>query len=89
MDECSEGLAVPPLKLHAALFYSQTGSNEVDPMSNHGGCPPAKGVKFGANLFMWNMDSQEGANAMNFDKLLGISDAKYDANNSDKEQADA
>ncbi|KAH9125463.1 hypothetical protein LEN26_009567 [Aphanomyces euteiches] len=89
MDECSEGLAVPPLKLHAALFYSQTGSNEVDPMSLHGGCPPAKGVKFGANLFMWNMDSQEGTNAMNFDKLLGISDDKYDANNSDKEQADA
>ncbi|CAK4715057.1 unnamed protein product, partial [Aphanomyces euteiches] len=42
MDECLEGLAVPPLKLHAALFYSQTGDNEVDPMSNHGGCPPAK-----------------------------------------------
>ncbi|KAH9125461.1 hypothetical protein LEN26_009565 [Aphanomyces euteiches] len=64
MDECSKGLAVPPLKLHAALFYSQTGSNEVDPMSLHGGCPPAKGVKFGANLFMWNMDAEEGGSAI-------------------------
>ncbi|KAH9121139.1 hypothetical protein AeMF1_007017 [Aphanomyces euteiches] len=64
MDECLEGLAVPPLKLHAALFYSQTGDNEVDPMSNHGGCPPAKGVKYGANLFMWNTDADEGTSAM-------------------------
>ncbi|CAK4101095.1 unnamed protein product, partial [Aphanomyces euteiches] len=45
MNECSKGLAVPPLKLHAALFYSQRGENELDPMSLHGGCPPAKGVK--------------------------------------------
>ena len=45
MEECSEGLAVPPLKLHAALFYAQTGDNELDRMSLHGGCPPAKGVK--------------------------------------------
>ncbi|KAH9167745.1 hypothetical protein AeNC1_018083 [Aphanomyces euteiches] len=64
MDECSRGLAVPPLKLHAALFYSQTGENELDPMSNHGGCPPTKGVKYGANMFMWNVDAQEGTSAM-------------------------
>ncbi|KAH9084639.1 hypothetical protein Ae201684P_001881 [Aphanomyces euteiches] len=47
MNECSKGLAVPPLKLHAALFYSQRGENELDPMSLHGGCPPAKGVNWG------------------------------------------
>ncbi|KAG9415740.1 hypothetical protein AC1031_000118 [Aphanomyces cochlioides] len=85
MDECSKGLAVPPLKLHAALFYSQTGENELDPMSLHGGCPPAKGVKFGANLFMWNMDAQEGTSAMTFDKLLAATDEAYEA---DKEQTD-
>ncbi|CAK4702154.1 unnamed protein product [Aphanomyces euteiches] len=66
MDECSEGLAVPPLKLHSALFYSQTWDNQVDPMSNHGGCPPAKGVKYGANLFTWNVDADEGASALGF-----------------------
>ncbi|RHY21266.1 hypothetical protein DYB25_009740 [Aphanomyces astaci] len=45
MSECSEGLAVPPTRLHAALFYAQTGANDLDPKSLHGGCPPAKGVK--------------------------------------------
>ncbi|RHY24239.1 hypothetical protein DYB25_007744 [Aphanomyces astaci] len=45
MDECSEGLAVPPTKLHMSLFYGQTGDNKLDPKSLHGGCPPAKGVK--------------------------------------------
>ncbi|CAK4686771.1 hypothetical protein AeNC1_018220 [Aphanomyces euteiches] len=87
MNECSKGLAVPPLKLHAALFYSQTGENEVDPISLHGGCPPAKGVKFGANLFMWNMDAQEG----------GIAARSYEhgatneeaAEDTEKEQSDA
>ncbi|KAH9146978.1 hypothetical protein AeRB84_009279, partial [Aphanomyces euteiches] len=74
MDECSEGLAVPPLKLHAALFYSQTGENELDPMSNHGGCPPAKGVKYGANLFMWNMDADEGISAMSFVEYVDSDD---------------
>lgn len=45
MDECSEGLAVPPTKLFASMFYSQTPLNEVDPSSLHGGCPPHEGVK--------------------------------------------
>ncbi|EGZ16099.1 hypothetical protein PHYSODRAFT_507752 [Phytophthora sojae] len=45
MDECSEGLAVPPVKLTASLFYSQTPMNDLDPSSLHGGCPPAKGIK--------------------------------------------
>ncbi|RHZ27096.1 hypothetical protein DYB26_004429 [Aphanomyces astaci] len=45
MDECSEGLAVPPIKLHASLFYAQTPQNDLDPLSLHGGCPPSKGVK--------------------------------------------
>ncbi|KAF0692855.1 Aste57867_16101 [Aphanomyces stellatus] len=66
MDECSQGLAVPPRKLHTSLFYSMDGDNQVDPMSNHGGCPPAKGIKYGANLFTWNFDADEGANALGF-----------------------
>ena len=45
MDECSEGLAIPATKTEAALFYSQTPENEVDPLSLHGGCPPAHGTK--------------------------------------------
>ncbi|TYZ60924.1 hypothetical protein PybrP1_004327 [[Pythium] brassicae (nom. inval.)] len=63
MDECSEGLAVPPTKLFASMFYSQTPLNEVDPSSLHGGCPPHEGVKYGANSFAWNADADEGANA--------------------------
>ncbi|KAF0692858.1 Aste57867_16104 [Aphanomyces stellatus] len=66
MDECSEGLAVPPLKLHMSLFYGQTWDNQLEPKSLHGGCPPAKGVKFGANSFTWNADADEGSQAWGF-----------------------
>ncbi|RLN64955.1 hypothetical protein BBJ29_003698 [Phytophthora kernoviae] len=62
MAECSEGLAVPPIKLTTSFFYSQTPMNDVDPSSLHGGCPPAKGIKYGANSFMWNTDADEGSN---------------------------
>ena len=65
MDECSSGLAVPPLGLHASLFYVQTPDGIPDPMSRHGGCPPQEGVKWGANAFMWDMDSEEGADFWN------------------------
>uniref|UniRef100_A0AAV1TZF3 Prolyl 4-hydroxylase alpha subunit domain-containing protein n=1 Tax=Peronospora matthiolae TaxID=2874970 RepID=A0AAV1TZF3_9STRA len=61
MDECSSGLAVPPLALHASLFYVQTPEGVPDVMSRHGGCPPSEGVKWGANSFMWDSDSEEGA----------------------------
>jgi hypothetical protein len=61
MDECSSGLAVPPLGLHASLFYVQTPEGITDIMSRHGGCPPHEGVKWGANSFMWDSDSEEGA----------------------------
>lgn len=53
MDECSEGLAVPPTKLFASMFYSQTPLNEVDPASLHGGCPPHEGVKCKSHLFVF------------------------------------
>ncbi|KAH7470715.1 Prolyl 4-hydroxylase 2 [Phytophthora ramorum] len=61
MDECSTGLAVPPHGLHASLFYVQTPEGIPDVMSRHGGCPPHEGVKWGANSFMWDSDSEEGA----------------------------
>ncbi|KDO23314.1 hypothetical protein SPRG_11628 [Saprolegnia parasitica CBS 223.65] len=66
MAECSEGLAVPAKRLKAAFFYDQTGQNILDPLSLHGGCPPARGTKFGANLFTWNADADEGSNAWGF-----------------------
>ncbi|TDH70968.1 hypothetical protein CCR75_004233 [Bremia lactucae] len=62
MTECSRGLAVPPIALHASLFYVQTPEGIPDTMSRHGGCPPQEGVKWGANSFMWDSDAEEGAN---------------------------
>jgi hypothetical protein len=61
MDECSSGLAVPPLGLHASLFYVQTPEGDVDLLSRHGGCPPHEGTKWGSNSFMWDSDADEGA----------------------------
>ncbi|RLN32085.1 hypothetical protein BBJ28_00021505 [Nothophytophthora sp. Chile5] len=61
MDECSEGLAVPPRGLHASLFYTQTPEGDIDDMSRHGGCPPHEGTKWGSNAFMWDADADEGA----------------------------
>ncbi|KAF4320598.1 hypothetical protein G195_005605 [Phytophthora kernoviae 00238/432] len=61
MDECSSGLAVPPLSLHASLFYVQTPEGDVDHMSRHGGCPPHEGTKWGSNSFMWDSDADEAA----------------------------
>ena len=63
MDECSKGLAVPPVKLHASLFYTLTTEGEVDWYARHGGCPPESGTKYGSNLFMWNVDAAEGGSA--------------------------
>ncbi|KAH9105750.1 hypothetical protein AeMF1_018531 [Aphanomyces euteiches] len=65
MEECSNGLAVPPTKLKASLFYVQTPDQEIDVMSRHGGCPPMQGVKWGSNSFMWNADAEEGADLYN------------------------
>ncbi|CAI5727482.1 unnamed protein product [Peronospora destructor] len=51
ITECSDGLAVPPVKLAASVCKT------MDPANLHGGCPPMKGVNFGANSFMWNVDA--------------------------------
>ncbi|EQC27692.1 hypothetical protein SDRG_14530 [Saprolegnia diclina VS20] len=61
-DGChGRGLAVAPRSLHAAFFYSQTPEHDIDVLSRHGGCAPARGcIKFGANAFLWNSDAEEG-----------------------------
>ncbi|GBG25796.1 Prolyl 4-hydroxylase subunit alpha-1 [Hondaea fermentalgiana] len=38
----------------ALLFYSQTADGEIDPYSLHGGCPVVKGIKYSANVWVWN-----------------------------------
>ncbi|ETW10442.1 hypothetical protein H310_00747 [Aphanomyces invadans] len=61
MPECSRGLAVRPQQGSGVLFYSKHPSGENDYRSLHGGCPPAKGsIKWGSNLFMWNVPAERG-----------------------------
>ena len=52
--ECHRKLAVPPQQGTAALFYSVTPDGRLDPMALHGACPVIKGVKWGANIWIWN-----------------------------------
>lgn len=66
--DCRSRLAVNPNKLEAILFYHQTAAGAFNPLSLHGGCPvikvttchlifmndPSKGVKYAANLWIWN-----------------------------------
>ena len=60
MGECSRGLAVSPIAGGAALFYSKLPTGENDPHSEHGGCPPKKGIKWASNGFMWNVPHRDG-----------------------------
>ncbi|CAK4110924.1 unnamed protein product [Aphanomyces euteiches] len=59
MEECKHGLALPPRKLAALLFYVQTPEEEIDWMARHGGCPPTRGVKWTGVSFMMNADAGE------------------------------
>ena len=54
--ECDsgDGLAVPPKRGDALLFYSQTPNARLDPESYHGGCPVIRGEKWAANVWIWN-----------------------------------
>ena len=54
VDDCYTKMAVTPVNVTAVLFYSQTGDGSGDYLSEHGACPPLKGVKWGANLWVWN-----------------------------------
>jgi prolyl 4-hydroxylase len=43
-----------PKKLGAVLFYSQHPDGRVDRSSLHGACPVISGLKWAANLWVWN-----------------------------------
>jgi hypothetical protein len=60
MPECEVGLAVRPKLGNSVIFYSRRGDMEIDNTSQHGGCPPISGEKWGANSFSWNVDSHFG-----------------------------
>ena len=80
MPECSEGLIVKPKKRSGALFYCKTPSGVNDPESYRkfvilfiglyhvldGACPPVKGIKWGSNVFMWNINAKTGIKLWKF-----------------------
>ena len=53
-EDCYSKLAVPPKLGTAALFYSVTPDGRIDPQSHHAACPLIKGIKWGANIWIWN-----------------------------------
>jgi len=53
-QQCYQKLAVPPADGTAALFYSIAPDGQIDPSSHHGACPVTKGLKWGANIWLWN-----------------------------------
>jgi prolyl 4-hydroxylase len=52
--QCRSKLAVRPMKAQAVLFYDQLPEGGQDDASLHGGCPVLQGVKWAANLWVWN-----------------------------------
>ncbi|KDO15962.1 hypothetical protein SPRG_18505 [Saprolegnia parasitica CBS 223.65] len=61
MPECARGLSVKPVKRAGVLFYNKAPTGENDPRSMHGGCPPQDGdIKWGSNVFMWNVEAAYG-----------------------------
>ena len=50
---CHSKLAIQPKKGRAVLFYSTTPEGELDERSAHGACPVIKGIKYGANTWVW------------------------------------
>ena len=52
--ECETAFSVPPRKGDALLFYSQQPDGSLDEMSFHGGCPVLDGIKWAANVWIWN-----------------------------------
>ena len=55
-EDCYRGLAVPPIRGNAVLFYSMVPDGRLDERSLHGGCKPrgTTAVKWGANQWIWN-----------------------------------
>jgi prolyl 4-hydroxylase len=54
VNQCYSKFAVKPVNVSSILFYSQLGDGSGDYLSEHGACPPLKGEKWGANLWVWN-----------------------------------
>lgn len=52
--DCYSKLSVKPRKGAAVMFYSMNPDNTMNPQSLHGGCPVLEGVKWGANMWIWN-----------------------------------
>lgn len=53
-DECEASFSIAPRKGDALLFYSQQPDGSLDEASLHGGCPVLEGVKWAANVWIWN-----------------------------------
>jgi len=54
-SDCYSKLAVKPIKLGAILFYHQHATTgRLLRSALHGACPSFTGVKWGANLWIWN-----------------------------------
>lgn len=54
VDECKTNFRVTPKKGDAVVFYHQDRNGQLDPAALHGACPVLKGMKHGANLWIWN-----------------------------------
>jgi hypothetical protein len=60
ISSCQGGLSVPPIAGSAVLFYnlgverSATAAHETDENTWHAGCPVSQGVKWAANLWIYN-----------------------------------
>lgn len=54
-SDCSskKALKIAPKKGEAIIFYSLTADGGLDPLSLHGACPVEKGIKWGANKWVW------------------------------------
>jgi prolyl 4-hydroxylase len=59
----SSALRATPKAGSAVLFYSQGPDGALDPYSLHGGCPVIKGVKWSANVWIWNRHKPAKAKA--------------------------
>jgi hypothetical protein len=54
LAQCRVRLATQPRKGSAVMFYSQHPDGELDMKSYHGACPVTRGIKWAANLWVWN-----------------------------------
>jgi hypothetical protein len=64
----SSALKSYPRQGNAVLFYSQGPDGTLDPYSLHGGCPPLKGIKWSANVWIWNRQRPDKSKAKDMPK---------------------